>query len=168
VADSAAHVTVADLSREMLSVGELRARDLGYHARVDFVDANAERLPFAANAFDAVTIAFGIRNFADIPAALREACRVLKPGGRFLCLEFGNVNVAGLDRLYDLYSFNVIPRIAEWVIGEASPYQYLVESIRRFPNQARFAAMIERAGFLRVACRNLSGGVAAIHSGWKL
>jgi demethylmenaquinone methyltransferase/2-methoxy-6-polyprenyl-1,4-benzoquinol methylase len=165
---SAAHLTVADISAEMLAVGRDRARSLGHADRVDFVDANAEVLPFAGNAFDAATIAFGIRNFPDIPSALREAQRVLKPGGRFLCLEFSNVDVAILDRIYDAYSFNVIPKIAEWVIGDAAPYQYLVESIRRFPNQARFAAMIEAAGFARVTHRNLSGGVAAIHSGWKL
>jgi demethylmenaquinone methyltransferase/2-methoxy-6-polyprenyl-1,4-benzoquinol methylase len=168
VEPSVAHVTVADVSREMLSVGRERAARLGYAGRVDFVEANAERLPFADDAFDAATIAFGIRNFPDIGRALAEARRVLKPGGRFLCLEFSNVDVAGLDRLYDLYSFNVIPRIAEWVIGDPAPYRYLVESIRRFPNQARFAAMLAAAGFARVTHRNLSGGVVAIHSGWKI
>jgi demethylmenaquinone methyltransferase/2-methoxy-6-polyprenyl-1,4-benzoquinol methylase len=165
---SIAHVTVADASREMLAVGRDRARGFGHARRVDFVETSAERLPFEDHAFDAATVAFGIRNFADIPAALAEARRVLRPGGRFLCLEFSRLDVAVLDRLYDLYSFNVIPRIAEWVIGDPAPYRYLVESIRRFPNQARFAAMIAAAGFARVACRNLSGGVAAIHSGWKL
>jgi demethylmenaquinone methyltransferase/2-methoxy-6-polyprenyl-1,4-benzoquinol methylase len=168
VETSVAHVTVADISGEMLAVGRERAAVRGHGDRVDFIEANAEHLPLADNAFDTATIAFGIRNFPDIPRALGEAYRVLKPGGRFLCLEFSNVEVALLDRLYELYSFNLIPRIAEWVIGDAAPYQYLVESIRRFPNQARFAAMIARAGFSRVTHRNLSGGVAAIHSGWKL
>ncbi len=165
---SLAKVTVADISAPMLTVGRARAAGLGHAGRVDFVDANAESLPFAGDIFDAVTIAFGIRNVPDIPKALGEAYRVLKPGGRFLCLEFSNVDTAMLDRLYDAFSFNVIPRMAEWVTGDAAPYQYLVESIRRFPNQARFAAMIAAAGFARVTHRNLTGGVAAIHSGWKL
>jgi demethylmenaquinone methyltransferase/2-methoxy-6-polyprenyl-1,4-benzoquinol methylase len=165
---SAAHVSVADISGEMLAVGRDRAARRGHAQRVDFIEANAERLPFASDVFDAVTIAFGIRNVPDITAALGEAFRVLKPGGRFLCLEFSNVDVAILDRLYDLYSFNLIPLIGEWVVGDPEPYRYLVESIRRFPNRARFAAMVERAGFGRVTVRNLTGGVAAIHSGWKL
>ena len=115
-----------------------------------------------------MTIAFGIRNVPRIDLALAEAHRVLKPGGRFLCLEFSAVDVAGLDRIYDLYSFNVIPRLGGVVAGDAESYRYLVESIRQFPNQARFAAMIEAAGFDRVSFENLSGGIAAIHSGWKL
>ena len=165
---AAAKVTVADISREMLEVGRKRAVDLGHLDRIEFVEANAERLPFADAAFDAATIAFGIRNVPDIAAALGEAFRVLKPGGRFLCLEFSDVDVAWLDRLYELYSFNLIPLIGEWVVGDGAPYRYLVESIRRFPNRARFAAMIEHAGFARVTVRNLAGGVAAIHSAWKL
>jgi demethylmenaquinone methyltransferase/2-methoxy-6-polyprenyl-1,4-benzoquinol methylase len=164
----AAHVTAADISREMLAVGRTRAAERGRGERIDFVEANAEHLPFAAAAFDAATIAFGIRNVPDTDAALAEAFRVLKPGGRFLCLEFSNVDVAWLDRVYEFYSFNLIPRIGELVVGDPEPYRYLVESIRRFPNQARFAAMIERAGFARVTVRNLTGGVAAIHSAWKL
>jgi demethylmenaquinone methyltransferase/2-methoxy-6-polyprenyl-1,4-benzoquinol methylase len=115
-----------------------------------------------------VTIAFGIRNVPRIERALEEALRVLKPGGRFLCLEFSVVDVAGLDRLYEFYSFKIIPRIGKLVAGDDEPYRYLVESIARFPNQARFAAMIERAGFGKVDYRNLSGGIAAMHSGWKL
>jgi demethylmenaquinone methyltransferase/2-methoxy-6-polyprenyl-1,4-benzoquinol methylase len=165
---SVAHVTVADASGAMLSVGRQRMTSLSLADRIDFIEANAERLPFADNAFDAATIAFGIRNFPDIAGALAETRRVLKPGGRFLCLEFSNVDVAVLDRLYERYSFSLIPKIAEWVTGDRAPYQYLVESIRRFPNQARFAAMIARAGFARVTHRSLSGGVVAIHSGWKL
>jgi demethylmenaquinone methyltransferase / 2-methoxy-6-polyprenyl-1,4-benzoquinol methylase len=168
VESSSARVTVADVSREMLAVGRQRAATLGESERIDFVEANAERLPFADAAFDAITIAFGIRNVPNIDAALAEGFRVLRPGGRFLCLEFSHVDVALLDRLYELYSLNLIPLIGEWVVGDAAPYRYLVESIRRFPNRARFAAMIERAGFTRVSVRNLTGGVAAIHSGWKL
>jgi len=161
-------ITVADINGEMLAVGRERAaaRRLG-HA-LTFVEANAEALPFAPNRFDAVTIAFGIRNVPRIDMALAEARRVLKPGGRFLCLEFSAVDVAGLDRIYDLYSFNVIPALGGIVAGDAESYRYLVESIRRFPNQARFVAMIEAAGFARADFQNLSGGIAAIHSGWKL
>jgi len=164
---ASAVVTVADINPQMLAVGRERASERGLSDRVAFVDANAEALPFGDGGFDAVTVAFGIRNVPDIPRALSEACRVLKPGGRFLCLEFSAVDVAVLDKVYDFYSFNVIPMIGRWVVGEDEPYRYLVESIRRFPNQARFAAMVEKAGFGRVAVRNLSGGIAAMHSGWK-
>jgi demethylmenaquinone methyltransferase / 2-methoxy-6-polyprenyl-1,4-benzoquinol methylase len=165
----AAQVTVADINAEMLAVGRRRAdSDRRLSHKVTFVDANAEALPFAAARFDAVTVAFGIRNVPDIPKALAEAFRVLKPGGRFLCLEFSAVDVAVLDTVYDLYSRNVIPRLGGVVVGDEAPYRYLVESIRRFPNQPRFSAMIESAGFERVTVRNLSGGIAAIHSGWKL
>jgi demethylmenaquinone methyltransferase/2-methoxy-6-polyprenyl-1,4-benzoquinol methylase len=161
-------VTVADISPQMLAVGRVRAVERGLGDRVEFAEANAEALPFASGAFDAVTIAFGIRNVPKIAAALTEAHRALRPGGRFLCLEFSRVDVAGLDRLYDLYSFSVIPRIGGLVTGSEDSYRYLVESIRRFPNQARFAAMIGEAGFARVTWRNLSGGIATIHSGWKV
>ncbi len=161
-------VTVADINNDMLAVGEKRADERKLGDRVSFVEANAETLPFASGAYDAVTIAFGIRNVPRIDKALSEAHRVLKPGGRFLCLEFSAVDVAMLDKVYELYSFNVIPKMGEWVLGDPQPYQYLVESIRKFPNQARFAAMIEKAGFKRVTHRNLSGGIAAMHSGWKL
>jgi demethylmenaquinone methyltransferase/2-methoxy-6-polyprenyl-1,4-benzoquinol methylase len=163
-----AEVTVADINPEMLKVGRDRAAGKRLGRSVTFVDANAESLPFPANRFDAVTIAFGIRNVPRIDLALAEAWRVLRPGGRFLCLEFSAVDVAGLDRLYDLYSFNVIPALGRLVAGDGESYRYLVESIRRFPNQPRFAAMIGAAGFARVEFRNLSGGIAAIHSGWKL
>lgn len=161
-------VTVGDVNAEMLAVGKRRAAALGLAGNLSFVEANAEDLAFDDGQFDAVTIAFGIRNVPRIDDALRQAFRVLKPGGRFLCLEFSAVDVAGLDRLYELYAFNVIPALARLVTGDDEPYRYLVESILRFPNQARFAAMIERAGFERVEYRNLSGGIAAIHSGWRL
>jgi demethylmenaquinone methyltransferase/2-methoxy-6-polyprenyl-1,4-benzoquinol methylase len=161
-------VAVSLKNKEMLAVGRDRAATRRLGRVVTFVEANAEDLPFAEGRFDAVTIAFGIRNVPRIEVALAEAYRVLKPGGRFLCLEFSAVDVAGLDRIYDLYSFNVIPRLGGIVAGDAESYRYLVESIRKFPNQARFAAMIESAGFERGEVDNLSGGIAAIHSGWKL
>jgi len=164
-----AQVTVADINGEMLAVGRQRAAARPTAGRIDFVEANAEELaPFADDSYDAVTIAFGIRNVPRIGQALEQAFRVLRPGGRFLCLEFSAVDVAGLDRIYDLFSFRVIPAIGDFIVGDGEPYRYLVESIRRFPNQARFATMIEDAGFSRVSVRNLSGGIAAMHSGWKL
>jgi demethylmenaquinone methyltransferase/2-methoxy-6-polyprenyl-1,4-benzoquinol methylase len=164
----AASVTVADINGEMLRVGRERAEKRKLADRVEFVEANAESQPFAGGRFDAVTIAFGIRNVPRIDKALAEAWRVLKPGGRFLCLEFSAVDTAGIDRLYEIYSFKVIPVLGQIVAGDRDSYQYLVESIRRFPNQARFAAMIKDAGFTRVQYRNLSGGIAALHSGWKV
>jgi demethylmenaquinone methyltransferase / 2-methoxy-6-polyprenyl-1,4-benzoquinol methylase len=170
IADRApdADVLVADVNPEMLAVGRRRAAAVRAQKRVGFVDANAEDLPFPENRFDVVTIAFGIRNVPRIDLALRQAFRVLKPGGRFLCLEFSTVDVALLDRVYELYSFGVIPALGRLVVGDREPYAYLVESIRSFPNQARFAAMITDVGFARVEYRNLSGGIAAIHSGWKI
>jgi len=162
-----AKVTVADINASMLEVGRERATKRGYDG-IDFVEANAEALPFAEGEFNAYTIAFGIRNVPRLAVALSEAFRVLKRGGRFLCLEFSAVDVPMLDRVYDSYSFNVIPRIGKAVTGDAEAYQYLVESIRTFPNQERFGDMIRGAGFSRVAHRNLSGGIAALHSGWKL
>ena len=163
-----AHATVLDINGSMLAVGRERAQRLELSANVDFVEANAEQLPFADETFDAYTIAFGIRNVPRIETALAEAFRVLKPGGRFLCLEFSEVETPLVDRIYEAWSFNVIPRIGRMVAGDAEPYAYLVESIRKFPNQAAFARMISAAGFDRVTFRNYSGGIAALHSGWKL
>jgi len=165
---AAAEVTVADINPAMLEVGQARARRKRLAGQLTFVDANAESLPFADRSFDAYVIAFGIRNVPRIDTALAEAARVLKHGGRFLCLEFSKVDLPGLDRLYDLYSFQAIPRLGQVVAGDAESYRYLVESIRRFPGQSRFAAMIGEAGLDRVNWRNLSGGIAAIHSAWKL
>ena len=163
-----AHATVLDINGSMLSVGRDRAEKKGLSGNTDFVEANAEELPFADSTFDAYTIAFGIRNVPRIDVALREAFRVLKPGGRFLCLEFSEVEMPLLDKVYEAWSFNAIPQIGKMVTGDGEPYSYLVESIRKFPNQQNFASMITRAGFERVSFRNYSGGIAALHSGWKL
>jgi demethylmenaquinone methyltransferase / 2-methoxy-6-polyprenyl-1,4-benzoquinol methylase len=163
-----AHATVLDINGSMLDVGRDRAIKAKLDDRCTFVEANAETLPFADATFDAYTIAFGIRNVPQIAVALKEARRVLKRGGRFLCLEFSEVVIPGLDRLYDTWSFNAIPRIGKAVTGDAESYQYLVESIRKFPKQDAFAAMIEEAGFSRVTYRNYTGGVAALHSGWAI
>ena len=160
-------VTVLDINGDMLKVGRDRAGSR-HGDRIDFVEANAEELPLESKSFDAYTIAFGIRNVPRIDAALREAYRVLKPGGRFLCLEFSKVDVPLLDTIYDAYSFNVIPKLGQMVTGDAESYQYLVESIRRFPPPAAFARMIEEAGFKRVTHRPLTAGVVNIHSGWKI
>jgi demethylmenaquinone methyltransferase/2-methoxy-6-polyprenyl-1,4-benzoquinol methylase len=161
-------VTVADINPQMLEVGRERAREAGYDDVIEFIEANAEALPLPDRAFDSVTVAFGIRNVPRIEAALGEAHRVLRHGGRFLCLEFSSVDVPGLDRLYELYSFNVIPALGRAVAGDAEAYRYLVESIRKFPPPERFADMIRAAGFRRVAFQRLTGGVVALHSGWRL
>jgi len=163
-----ARATVLDINSSMLEVGRARAVKKGYADHVDFVEANAESLPFADNSFDAYTIAFGIRNVPHIDKALAEAWRVLKPGGRFLCLEFSEVQMPLLDRFYDLWSFHGIPRVGQMIAGDADSYRYLVESIRKFPGQQDFAAMIRQAGFGRVTYRDLTGGIAALHSGWKI
>ena len=163
-----ASATVLDINGSMLAVGRERAAKRHLEGNVDFVEANAEELPFADETFDAYTIAFGIRNVPHIDAALAEAFRVLKPGGRFLCLEFSEVDMPLLDKVYEQWSFKAIPQIGKMVTGDGEPYAYLVESIQKFPNQTNFADMIRRAGFERVTWRNYSGGIAALHSGWKL
>jgi len=162
------HATVCDINGDMLAVGRDRAEKRHLADRVTFVEGNAEQLAFPDRSFDGYTIAFGIRNVPRIDLALKEAYRVLKPGGRFLCLEFSSVEVPGLDRLYDLFSFKVIPQLGRAVTGDAESYQYLVESIRKFPKPAAFADMIRAGGFARVNWQTLSGGIVALHSGWRL
>jgi demethylmenaquinone methyltransferase/2-methoxy-6-polyprenyl-1,4-benzoquinol methylase len=160
--------TALDINADMLSVGRERAETRGLDHAIAFVQGNAEALTFPDRSFDAYTIAFGIRNVPRIDMALREAFRVLKLGGHFLCLEFSSVDVPGLEQLYELYSFNVIPAIGRAVTGDAEAYRYLVESIRKFPRPEPFAAMIRDAGFARVSYQSLSGGIVALHSGWRL
>lgn len=163
-----AHITVCDINTSMLKVGEDRADKEKLSDQVEFVEGNAEELPFEDKSFDAYTIAFGIRNVPKLAQAVQEAHRVLKRGGRFLCLEFSKVDIPMMDKVYDTYSFNAIPLMGELVANDRDSYQYLVESIRKFPNQARFEQIISDQGFSRVTHRNLTGGIAAIHSGWKL
>jgi len=160
--------TVCDINADMLAVGRERAVARGLGAAVAFTEANAEALPFADRSFDAATIAFGIRNVPRVERALAEAFRVLKTGGHFLCLEFSAVDVPGLAGLYDFYSFNVIPALGRAVVGDADAYRYLVESIRRFPSPQAFAALLREAGFARVSHQVMSGGIVALHSGWRL
>jgi demethylmenaquinone methyltransferase / 2-methoxy-6-polyprenyl-1,4-benzoquinol methylase len=158
---------LCDISPAMVAVGKTRIIAAGLVDRATLSIANAEALPFADKCFDAYTIAFGIRNVTHIDRALTEAYRVLKPGGRFLCLEFSVCEVPLLDRLYAFHAFEVIPRLGRLTAGSAEPYRYLVESIAKFPNQARFAEMISAAGLSRTTFRNLTGGIAAIHSAWR-
>lgn len=160
-------ITVMDVNEAMIAAGRQR-REATRFPGIRWAVGDAETLPIADGAADAVTIAFGIRNVTRIEAALAEARRVLRPGGRCLCLEFSRVAVPLLDRLYDRYSYAVIPRLGAWIAGDAESYRYLVESIRRFPSQSAFAGMMARAGFARVTYRNLSGGIVAMHSGWRI
>jgi demethylmenaquinone methyltransferase/2-methoxy-6-polyprenyl-1,4-benzoquinol methylase len=161
-------VTVCDINEEMLDVGRQRAAQRGLEGRVRFTAGNAESLPFLDRNFDGCTVAFGIRNVPRREVALAECFRVLRPGSRFLCLEFSSVDVPGFDAVYDFYSFNVIPALGRAVAGDAEAYRYLVESIRRFPKPNAFAEMMTAAGFQRVSLRVLTGGVVALHSGWRL
>jgi demethylmenaquinone methyltransferase/2-methoxy-6-polyprenyl-1,4-benzoquinol methylase len=162
------HATVLDLTADMLAEGRRRAEATAFADRLDWVVADAMRLPFADASFDAYTISFGIRNVTRIEDALAEAFRVLRPGGRLLVLEFSRMPEPSLRWLYDRYSFGVIPALGQALAGDRASYQYLVESIRRFPDQASFARLIADAGFGQVRFRNLSMGIAALHSAWKL
>ena len=159
-----ADAVICDINFEMLIAG----RHDEESNQITRICGDAEKLPVADGTGDAYTIAFGIRNVTDMDAALTEARRVLKPGGRFACLEFSHPITDGLQKIYDAYSFNVIPWLGERVAGDRESYQYLVESIRKFPSQDAFAARIKNAGFARVKYENLTGGVAALHMGWKI
>lgn len=162
------HATVCDMTEPMLTEGRLRAEAGRMADSLDWVVGDAMALPFADNSFDVYTISFGIRNVTRIADALAEAYRVLRPGGRLMVLEFSRIPNEMMQKAYDLYSFNVIPVMGQVVAGDRDSYQYLVESIRKFPDQESFAAVIRAAGFGQVKHRNLTLGIAALHSGWKL
>lgn len=167
MAKSGAAITVADINADMLGEGVNRAADRGIDSLV-WTEANAEALVFPDKSFDAYTIAFGIRNVTDIPAALREAHRVIKRGGRFYCLEFSTTLWPGFGALYDAYSHKVVPKIGQMIAGDEDSYRYLIESIRRFPDMPTFERMIADAGFVRTKAEPILGGAVAIHSGWKI
>jgi len=159
---------VCDLTPAMVAVGRDRALDRGLLAGVEWIAGDAQSIPLADRVADAVTMGFGLRNVTDIDAVLREARRILRPGGRFLVLEFSHCVLPGLDRLYDLYSFNVLPKLGRMVAGDEESYRYLVESIRRFPSQDALVERFAAAGFAQARYRNLSGGIAALHWGWRV
>ena len=160
-------ITLSDLNSEMLKIAKDRAINQNLFQPLDFVVANGENLPFADSSFDAVTVAFGLRNFTNLSAGLSEIYRVLKPQGKFICLEFSKINDLWLQKLYDLYSFKIIPKIGSLVLNDANSYQYLVESIRVFPNQEQFLELINQAGFVNTSYQNLSCGIACLHYGYK-
>jgi demethylmenaquinone methyltransferase / 2-methoxy-6-polyprenyl-1,4-benzoquinol methylase len=163
-----AKVTICDINEQMVSHGRDRAVDRGLLQGIDWCVGDAEHLPMPDRSVDAYTIAFGLRNVTDPQNALFEACRVLKPGGRFLCLEFSHVVLPWLAQLYDRYSFSVLPQLGHWIGKDREAYQYLAESIRKFPPQEELASMMQNSGLELVSWRNLTGGVVAIHSGWRL
>ena len=167
MAKRGAHVTVADINADMLEVGKERAEHRGLTG-LSWKVENAEALSFGDAAFDAYTIVFGIRNVTDIPAALREARRILKRGGRFYCMEFSSSDWPGFSKLYDSWASNMIPRIGKAVTDDEESYRYLVESIRRFPRPNAFKQMVADAGFVRAAAEPMLGGLVTIHSGWKI
>jgi len=167
-AGDSARATVLDMTAPMLEEGRKRAEAERQSDRLEWVVGDAMALPFEDNTFDVYTISFGIRNVTRIPDALAEAYRILKPGGRLMVLEFSQLPNAAMQKAYDLYSFNVIPKMGKVIAGDSESYQYLVESIRKFPDQETFATMIRAAGFEQVKYRNMTMGIAALHSGWKL
>ncbi|HET6184937.1 MAG TPA: class I SAM-dependent methyltransferase [Acetobacteraceae bacterium] len=168
VREGGGRALLTDINARMLAIGRDRAFDAGLASGIEFVVADAERLPFRSGIADRIAIAFGLRNCTRKDAVLAEARRVLKPGGRFFCLEFSRLKVAVLEPLYEAWSFQVLPRLGRLVARDEASYRYLAESIRTFPDQERLAGMMREAGFARVAWEDLSGGIAAIHSGWRL
>ena len=162
------HVLLSDINAAMLAIGQDRALNLGYSTGLRFLVADAERLPIPDRSFDRVAMAFGLRNCTDKPAVLDEIRRVLRPGGQFFCLEFSRAREAALKPLYDAWSFKVLPHLGRLVAGDSDSYRYLAESIRMFPDQDTLSTMMRAAGLNRIQVRNLSGGIAAIHSGWRL
>lgn len=160
--------TIADLNFQMLSVGKQKNNSLSVNNDLSWLACNGENLPFNDNNFDIVSISFGLRNITHKSIALNEIFRVLKPGGRFMCLEFSKVNISILNRFYQIWSSRVIPTLGERISGQKDNYEYLIESIKRFPDQDELSSMIYNSNFVSVKYRNLSGGIAAIHSGWKI
>jgi ubiquinone/menaquinone biosynthesis methyltransferase len=161
------HIEVVDINPQMLEVGRSRAVDLNLFSHLNFIEGDGEKLNFADESFDIFTIAFGIRNFTNIEKGLQEAHRVLKKGGKFVCLEFSKVEDIFLQKIYDTYSFKIIPKIGEVILKDQDSYQYLVESIRKFPDQKSFKKLIENARFSKVGYQNLTFGACAIHYGFK-
>ena len=168
MADGGGSVTVCDLTEGMVRVGRDRALDKGILSGIKWTVGDAQNLPIADNSVDVYTIAFGLRNVTEIETALAEAYRVLKPGGRFMCLEFSHVVIPVFDKIYDTYSFELLPKIGEFVAGDKESYVYLVESIRRFPTQDVLIEKMQAVGFENTTYKNLTGGIAAIHSGWRV
>ncbi len=162
------NVTICDINPDMLGEGKKRAIDKNILSNIEWVCGDAEKLPMPSSHFDYYTIAFGIRNVTNIENAISEAYRVLKPGGRFMCLEFSHVDNPLLGKIYDVFSFKLIPQIGKLIAKDEDSYRYLVESIRKFPTQEKFASMIKKAGFENVKYTDLSGGIVAVHSGWKV
>lgn len=165
---AASRITVCDINPAMLEIGRARAMDKGFHGAIEWREGNAEALPFKDNRFDAVTIAFGLRNVTHTGKALNEVLRVLKPGGRFFCLEFSRLAIPSLQKAYDAFSFRALPWLGEKVAGNREAYQYLAESIRAFPDQKSLGLLMEEVGFKKVNWRNLSLGVVAEHRGYKV
>ncbi len=166
-AGTAKNITISDINAQMLEVGKGRAIDQGFVNDFKWVEANAESLPFPDNSFDVFTISFGLRNVTHIDTALCEAYRVLKPGGRFYCMEFSHIDNDSLQKLYDMYSFTVIPKLGEWVTRDKDSYQYLVESIRAFPKRDDLCKRLKKSGFDIARSTPLTFGIVAIHEAWK-